>query len=240
MFRTFVSLLVALIAVGVGILAQATTISYNWDDGTLQGWAPIAGWAGDSTQAYGIANPTESTHPPYWTKPGDIGGLDTGMVAQSGTYFVTELPMPVGDYQDMSHHTTTLQSPSFVLGSGSITAYLAGGSGGSTWVSTLAAIPTSSSSGGMAGLALADASGNIVAHATVPTSGTTWQQVTITPAAQYIGQTMTLVMIDQNNGGWGWTNLDTVSIPTVPEPGTLALLAAGLVGLLCYAWRKRR
>ncbi len=27
---------------------------------------------------------------------------------------------------------------------------------------------------------------------------------------------------------------------TVPEPGTLALLAAGLAGLLAYAWRKRR
>ena len=26
----------------------------------------------------------------------------------------------------------------------------------------------------------------------------------------------------------------------IPEPGTLVLLGAGLVGLLCYAWRKRR
>lgn len=26
----------------------------------------------------------------------------------------------------------------------------------------------------------------------------------------------------------------------VPEPSTLALLAAGLIGLLCYAWRKRK
>ena len=26
----------------------------------------------------------------------------------------------------------------------------------------------------------------------------------------------------------------------VPEPGTLALLAAGLVSLLAYAWRKRK
>ncbi len=26
----------------------------------------------------------------------------------------------------------------------------------------------------------------------------------------------------------------------VPEPGTMALLATGLIGLLCYAWRKRK
>jgi len=36
---------------------------------------------------------------------------------------------------------------------------------------------------------------------------------------------------------------DTIVIdqwPTVPEPGTFALLAAGLIGVLVYAWRKRK
>ncbi len=48
----------------------------------------------------------------------------------------------------------------------------------------------------------------------------------------------------------GWTSADwnpdnagrcVVSVPVaVPEPGTFVLLAAGLAGLLCYAWRKRK
>jgi hypothetical protein len=33
---------------------------------------------------------------------------------------------------------------------------------------------------------------------------------------------------------------DAVGSVVVPEPGTLVLLAAGLLGLLCYAWRRRR
>jgi hypothetical protein len=41
------------------------------------------------------------------------------------------------------------------------------------------------------------------------------------------------------------TFVDSVSVlgpnsAATPEPGTLALLAAGLAGLLCYAWRKQR
>ncbi len=31
-----------------------------------------------------------------------------------------------------------------------------------------------------------------------------------------------------------------MAAPTVPEPSTLVLLAAGLIGLLAYAWRKRK
>ncbi len=78
--------------------------------------------------------------------------------------------------------------------------------------------------------------------------GTTWQLETFTTTqlAPYVndGNTYQLAVIDAKLGNWGWNALDTVSIPgyvgTIPEPGTLALLAAGLAGLLCYAWRKRR
>ena len=40
-------------------------------------------------------------------------------------------------------------------------------------------------------------------------------------------------------GGAGHFSLAS-PVNTVPEPGTLTLLAASLVGLLVYAWRKRR
>jgi len=38
----------------------------------------------------------------------------------------------------------------------------------------------------------------------------------------------------------GYTLGHYTEFSAVPEPGTLALLAAGLVGLFCYAWRKRK
>lgn len=43
-------------------------------------------------------------------------------------------------------------------------------------------------------------------------------------------------------GGFPYTgSMDNFKIEgTVPEPGTVVLLATGLIGLLCYAWRKRK
>ncbi len=42
------------------------------------------------------------------------------------------------------------------------------------------------------------------------------------------------------NANWTGAVVSVTFTSSVPEPGTLALLAAGLAGLLCYAWRKRR
>jgi len=42
-------------------------------------------------------------------------------------------------------------------------------------------------------------------------------------------------------GSWGGGFDDlSLTITPVPEPSTLALLATALIGLLCYAWKKRR
>jgi len=44
-------------------------------------------------------------------------------------------------------------------------------------------------------------------------------------------------------GGYGFTHSVTTSggfSTAIPEPSTLLLAASGLIGLLCYAWRKRR
>jgi hypothetical protein len=43
-------------------------------------------------------------------------------------------------------------------------------------------------------------------------------------------------------GGEACVGLDNVRLSdsTVPEPGTIVLLGTGLLGLLAYAWRKRK
>ena len=51
------------------------------------------------------------------------------------------------------------------------------------------------------------------------------------------GGTLTIEIVHANPGE-GW-HIYGLSNEVVPEPSTLTLLACGLVGLLCYAWRKR-
>lgn len=50
-----------------------------------------------------------------------------------------------------------------------------------------------------------------------------------------------LVASTRDTSGWYLTQYAEVNLggTIVPEPGTLALLASGMIGLLAYAWRKR-
>jgi hypothetical protein len=67
------------------------------------------------------------------------------------------------------------------------------------------------------------------------------------PDVSLVGQQLRVLLhlnipnLTQPNPGSG-VNVDNVRIGAtgVPEPATLSLLASGLIGLVCYGWRKRR
>lgn len=48
------------------------------------------------------------------------------------------------------------------------------------------------------------------------------------------------VMVGHETGGWNAYDALSVSVTPAPEPSTVALTVSGLIGLLCYAWRKRK
>lgn len=84
---------------------------------------------------------------------------------------------------------------------------------------------------------------------TAPPGATMPITMTYTATAANNGDTLQLVLFAQatstsyaNFDRQGIDNLSITTVPatTTPEPLTLALLAAGLAGLLAYAWRKRR
>jgi len=74
----------------------------------------------------------------------------------------------------------------------------------------------------------------------------TWEQISITAteplSTKYIvSQVMYLdsTLMD-SSGAIHPGYVDSASLTLVPEPGTIVLLLSGLVGLICYAWRKRQ
>ncbi len=74
----------------------------------------------------------------------------------------------------------------------------------------------------------------------------TWkaQSFEYTAVAAAVGQDLYFELVNDRPGGTTYrqTFVDDFSgtYTPIPEPGTLALLVTGLLGLLCYAWRKRK
>jgi hypothetical protein len=54
----------------------------------------------------------------------------------------------------------------------------------------------------------------------------------------FAGKNIGVSFIQTNNGGQAYWDLDNVRLTAVPEPGTVALLAAGSLGLLAFARRR--
>ena len=49
-----------------------------------------------------------------------------------------------------------------------------------------------------------------------------------------------LAVGDNSSGDSGYYRMDYVGTTFIPEPSALVLASTGLLGLLAYAWRKRR
>jgi len=69
----------------------------------------------------------------------------------------------------------------------------------------------------------------------VSTNGSAFETVTASPTTSNWDN-----LHFQFDIGGAYAHLDAISLSAVPEPSTFVLAVAGLIGLLAYAWRKRR
>ena len=63
--------------------------------------------------------------------------------------------------------------------------------------------------------------------------------VALKPGVEYALDTL-VFYAQGKTGSYFWVDDCLMTGPEVPEPSTLTLLAAGLIGLLAYAWKKRK
>jgi hypothetical protein len=65
---------------------------------------------------------------------------------------------------------------------------------------------------------------------------------TVRSTDPWANRSISIWLLNQGNGaGGGCWNFDNVRLESmVPEPTSMAMLAIGIIGLLAYAWRKRR
>jgi hypothetical protein len=82
-----------------------------------------------------------------------------------------------------------------------------------------------------------------VSETLTTSSKTAFATYTFTAAATSDSTTLTIsntTAINTSSAANNRVFVDNVSVASVPEPSTIALLIAGALGLICFAWRKRR
>lgn len=188
--------------------------SYNFDDGTLQGWTQImtSTTIGGPTEL-ALINDTDpavgdSLPPLPMTPPGFVGPVP--FEAQDGT-----------NTRDQAHQTLVLRSPEFTITpQGQISFALIGGSHPSLNLNEVNTngLPVDSSPTGAIGVALRRVSdGNYLLFRSRSSDGSQfWENITIggnlLEGLVDPSETYTLDFIDSHNGGWGWAGLDDVII----------------------------
>ncbi len=215
----------------VSVQPAPTLLLYDFNSGGLQGWTDLT-----------VFN--QNSGPRFWTNspPGFPGNAQEG-AASMGQHLVN-------GGQDNAHPTLRLRSPEFVLnGEGDLTCYLSGGRGSGTLAPlAVASLPANSSSTGFQGVALRNVTtAQYVLSAARSGDGGDWERITFTEAqlgALDQNARYTFDLIDQRNGGWGWTAMDTVTIPgsldvtntapTVTALDDLAILTNSSTGPLAF------
>jgi hypothetical protein len=74
----------------------------------------------------------------------------------------------------------------------------------------------------------------------VTLSGSTADYSSLTSSAFSNAATANLGFLTSSEDGGAYGYVDNVSLSAVPEPASCAILTTGLIGLLAYAWRKRK
>lgn len=139
-FQLGVTFLAALAALAFVAPLSADTITYDFDDGTAQGWSNVL---------------TSPNDPPTAYEPSSRS--DAAAAAQSGNFrIIPQIAGPFSPTEDSPHNTLVFRSPEFMLGpSGSISLFLNIGHGfGSGLVANFANLPASSSTFGFEGVGL--------------------------------------------------------------------------------------
>jgi len=183
---------------------ELAAIEYNFDDGTFQGWETILPTdPGAASLAFNSTTAPVDRVPPH-----------------AGTHMIAALPW---GNRDLEHETLYLRSPEFIIDtSGDLTFYMAGGSASANLPATDAevlATPNAISGGAMFVGLRRVSDGAFVLTKRRGGKGNGWVSHVFTAAelAPFVGERFTLDFVDTNFGSWGWTALDTVSIPGVTE-----------------------
>jgi hypothetical protein len=188
--------------------------TYDFNDGTLQGWSQImTSTTIGGPNELGIINDTD---PPV--------GDSLPPLPMSPPGFVAPLPFEAADgtnTRDQAHQTLLLRSPEFTITpQGQISFALIGGSHPALNLMEVNTngLPADSSPTGAIGVALRRVSDNqyLLFRSRISDGSQFWENITI--GGDTLNglvdpqETYTLDFIDSYNGGWGWAGLDDVII----------------------------
>ena len=208
---------------GLAVRAVPTVLTWDFDDGTAQGWTDVMGTSVANIGGRGAANAGGSfAH----------DGPHDSLLFRSPQFFLT------GD------------GPLTLLlagGDGSE----AGNPPLPTNESDILAVMSSLNNAGVMGIALRRASDGAYVLTARRSSddnnfnngGIIWDEATIAGImAAYPDEIFTLDLFDTNHGGWGHITIDSVRVPgtPVPEPMTMLAVGMGVAGLGGYVRKRRR